>query len=562
MAVVSGSYLIARTLKEEGVDTLFYLTGSPIGDIVLSCDELGIRTIDFRHEQAAAFAAHAYARVTGRPGVCTGVSGPGTLNLLTGVYTAAVDCAPMVVLGGASEVHEVGRDTFQEVDQVSIMQPLCKYWHRPTTVDRYPEIVSTAFRQTMSGRPGPVYIDVGADVVYERIEEDEAVRPTRALKRSRPAAEPGAVSEAVEMLAAAERPIIFAGGGVFFSGGASELQRLVDATKIPFYTAPMSRGLVPEDHVVSFQGARSTAMREADVVLVVGTRLNWMMQHGRRFSPDAKIIQIDIEASEIGHNRDADLGIVGDAKAVLGQLADEAEVQQPRFEDRLESPWIVRLRQDNERRARQTAPVMNSDQVPIHPLRLCKEVRDFLDREAILSVDGNEILHFGRQSIPTYVPGHRLNSGVTGTMGVGLPYGIGAQIAKPGAQVLVLHGDGSMGMNAMELDTAVRHDLPVVTVVSNNAGWGAAIPGQRTPGQHLGFTAFHEMAEMLGGYGEEVREPDQIRPALQRAFDSGKPAVVNVIVEPTAGAQSSAWVGSWSEPGAAEGAASYGTGSA
>ena len=220
MSVVSGSYLIARTLKEEGVDTLFYLTGSPIGDIVLSCDDLGIRTIDFRHEQAAAFAAHAYARVTGRPGVCTGVSGPGTLNLLTGVYTAAVDCAPMVVLGGASEVHETGRDTFQEVDQVSIMQPLCKYWHRPTTVDRYPEIVSTAFRQATSARPGPVYVDVGADVVYEQIEEDAAIRPTRALKRSRPAAEPGAVTEAVEMLAAAERPIIFAGGGVFFSGGA------------------------------------------------------------------------------------------------------------------------------------------------------------------------------------------------------------------------------------------------------------------------------------------------------------------------------------------------------
>ena len=159
---------------------------------------------------------------------------------------------------------------------------------------------------------------------------------------------------------------------------------------------------------------------------------------------------------------------------------------------------------------------MNSDQVPIHPLRLCKEIKDFLDRDAILSVDGNEILHFGRQSIPTYVPGHRLNSGVTGTMGVGLPYGIGAQAAKPGTQVLVLHGDGSMGMNAMELDTAIRHDLPVVTVVSNNAGWGASIPGQRTPGQYLGFTAFHKMAEMLGGYGEEVREPDQIRPALHQ----------------------------------------------
>ena len=557
MSVVSGSHLIARTLKEEGVDVLFFLPGSPIGDIVRECEDLGIRIIDFRHEQAAAFAAHAYARVTGKPGVCTGVSGPGTLNLLTGVYTAAVDCAPMIILGGASEVHEVGRDTFQEIDQMAIMQPLCKYLHRTTTAARYPEIISTAFRQALSGRPGPVYIDIGADVVYEEVEEESETKPTRALKRSRPSAEPGSVKEAISILADADRPIIFAGGGVFFSGGAPDLERLVDITKIPFYTTPMSRGLVPEDHPVSFQGARSTAMREADVILIVGTRMNWMTQYGDRFSDDAKIIQVDIDATEIGHNRDVELGIVGDAKAVLGQMSDEAERQGARFAGSMESPWIVRLSEDNKRRARQTAPIMDSDQVPIHPLRLCREIRDFLDRNAIVSVDGNEILHFGRQSIPTFVPGHRLNSGVTGTMGVGLPYGIGAQIAKPDEQVLVLHGDGSMGMNAMELDTAIRHDLPVVTVVCNNANWGAYLPGERSPGQHLGFTAFHTMSELLGGYGEEVKDPNEIQPALKRAFDSGKAAVINVIVEPTAAALSPSWVGSWSDPTSTSSASPY-----
>ena len=538
MALVNGSYLIARTLKEEGVDTLFYLMGGPNFDIVMAAQDLGIKTVDFRHEQAAAFAAHAYARVTGKPGVCTAASGPGTLNLLTGVYTASIDCAPMVVLGGASAVHVIGREDFQEVDQVSIMQPLCKYSHRPTMAARYPEIVSTAYRQALSGRPGPVYIDCGGDVLYEEIEEDEAVKPTRAVKRSRPAAEADAVREAVDMLAGAERPIIVAGGGVFFSGGASELERLVDVTNIPFYTAPMSRGLVPEDHAVSFQGARSMAMREADVVLVAGTRLNWMLQFGQRMSEQAKIIQIDIDAGEIGHNRSVDLGIVGDAKAVLSQLADEAEDQTSRFAGALESPWVVHLSEDEERRANQVAPLLNSDQAPIHPLRLCKEIREFLDRDAILCVDGNEILHFGRQSIPSYVPGHRLNSGVTGTMGVGLPYGIGAKLAKPDKQVLVLHGDGSMGMNAMEIDTAVRYDLPVVTVISNNAGWTARSPNKRKPGRELGFTAFHEMAQALGAYGEQVEEPDEIRPALERAFGSGKAAVLNVIVEPTAGASS------------------------
>ena len=544
MALVTGSYLIARTLKEEGVDTLFYLMGGPNFDIVMACQDLGIKAIDFRHEQAAAFAAHAYARVTGKPGVCTAASGPGTLNLLTGVYTAAIDCAPMVVLGGAGPVHEIGREAFQEVDQVSIMKPLCKYWHQPTSAARYPEIVSTAYRQAMSGRPGPVYVDCGADVLYEEVEEDKAIRPTRAAKRTRPAAEPGAVKEAVDMLAGAERPIIFAGGGVFFSGGAGELERLVDITSIPFYTAPMSRGLVPEDHPVSFQGARSTAMREADVVLVAGTRLNWMMQYGRRFSDDAKVIQIDIDGSEIGHNRNIDLGIVGDAGVVLGQLVDEAESRSSDFSSALESPWVVRLREDNERRATQSAPVLDSDQVPIHPARLCKEIREFVDRDAIVSVDGNEILHIGRQTIPTYLPGHRLNSGVTGTMGVGLPYGIGAQLAKPEKQVLVLHGDGSMGLNAMEIDTCVRHKLPVVTVISNNAGWTARTPDHRKPGRELGFTAFHDMATGLGAYGEKVEDPDEIRPALERAFNSGKPAVINVIVEPTAAGISRAWGGS------------------
>jgi len=547
MGLVNGSYLIAKTLKEEGVDTLFYLMGGPNFDIVMACEDLGIRTVDFRHEQGAAFAAHAYARVTGKPGVCTASSGPGTLNLLTGVYTAAIDCAPMIVLGGAGPVHEISRDAFQEVDQVGIMQPLCKYWHRTTQAARYPEIVSTAYRQALSGRPGPVYIDCGADVLYEEIEEDSAIRPTHVLSRSRPSAEPGAIKEAIDILANAERPIIFAGGGAFFSGAASELERFVDITNIPFYTAPMSRGLVPEDHAVSFQGARSTAMREADAVLVVGTRLNWMMQYGRRFSDDAKVVQIDIEAGEIGHNRNVDLGIVGDARAVMAQMVQEAEHQAAAFAGAIESPWVVHLKEVNEKRAAQVAPLLHSDQAPIHPLRLCYEISEFLDRDAIVSVDGNEILNFGRQSIPTYVPGHRLNSGVTGTMGVGLPYGIGAKIAKPSVQSLVLHGDGSMGLNAMEIDTAVRHNLPVVTVVSNNAGWTARDPEHRKPGRELGFTAFDEMATALGGYGEKVEDPAQIRPALERAFDSGVAAVVNVIVEPTAAAASAAWHGTGME---------------
>ncbi len=544
MGKVTGSYLVARTLREEGVEVLFYLMGGPNFDIVMAAQDLGIRTVDFRHEQAAAFAAHAYARVTGRPGVCTAASGPGTLNLLTGAYTASIDCAPMVILGGAGPVHDIGREAFQEVDQVGIFEPLCKYVHQPTRAERYPEIVSTAFRQATSGRPGPVYVDCGADVLYEEVEEERAIAPTRAADKSRPAADPAAVDRAVEMLAGAERPIVFAGGGVFFSGGAAQFERFVDLTSTPFYTAPMSRGLAPEDHPVSFPAARSTAMREADLVLVVGTRLNWMMQYGGRFARDAEIIQVDIDPGEIAHNRACDLGIVADASLALAQLADAAEARSHDFAARRESPWLARLSEYQDAKAAQMQGLLTSAQTPIHPLRLCAEIDRFVDRDAIISVDGNEILHFGRQSISTHVPGHRLNSGVTGTMGVGLPYGIGAKVAKPDKQVLVLHGDGSMGMNAMELDTLVRFDLPVVTVVANNAGWTSRTPYVRKPGRELGFTAFHDMATALGCHGERVEDPDEIAPALDRAFSSGRPAVIDVIVEPTAAGASPAWGGS------------------
>ena len=346
------------------------------------------------------------------------------------------------------------------------------------------------------------------------------------------------------MLAASERPMIFAGGGAFFSGAADELTELVDLTSTPFYTAPMSRGLVAEDHAVSFQAARSTAMRETDFVLVVGTRLNWMVQYGHRFNPNAKVVQIDIDPAELGHNRNIDLGIVGDAKTVVSQMLEEARNREADWAGRIESDWILRLSEVEDQRAAQGAALRNSDQTPMHPVRLCKEISEFLDRDAIVSVDGNEILHIGRQNIPTFEPGHRLNSGVTGTMGVGLPYGIGAKLAKPDKQVLVLHGDGSMGMNAMELDTCVRHNIPVVTVISNNAGWTARTPDKRKPGRELGFTNFDGMARELGAYGERVEDPNEIKPALQRAFDSGKPAVINAIVEPTVGGVSRAWGGS------------------
>jgi thiamine pyrophosphate-dependent acetolactate synthase large subunit-like protein len=539
MATITGSEVLAQALSSQGVDTMFYLMGGPMLETEAACIQLGIRAIDHRHEQAAAFAAHAWTRVTRRPGVCMAASGPGATNLLTGVATAFTDAAPLVAIGGSSPRVYLGMEAFQEIDQLAVFKPVTKWAERVYDAKRIPDVLATAFRQATSGRPGPVYIDMPGDVLGEKV-EDNAVTYGPAWKPSpRTLGDTGAIKEAVALLARAQRPIIVAGSGVWWSDGAAALQAFVEATGIPFWTKPISRGLIPEDHALSFLNARSKAFTETDCVLAVGTRFDWMIQFGRppRFAADMKVIHVDVNPAELGHNRAVDLPIAGDARAVLEQLRAEAE---GKITPKTYAAWTGKLRTLDAEKASEQDKAMSSDELPIHPLRLCKEVRDFLRRDAILVVDGQEILNFGRQAIPTYTPGHRLNSGAFGTMGVGLPYGVGAKVAKPDKQVLVLHGDGSFGINAMDIDTAVRHNIPVVCVISNNGGWTADAPWARPlpkPGRNLGFTRYDRMAVDLGAHGELVEKPHEIRPALERAFASGKPAVVNVITDGKARAQ-------------------------
>ena len=537
MPTVDGSYLVARTLKEEGVRHLFFLMGGPNYEIINNSEDMGIACVDFRHEQAASMAAHAYARVCGLPGVTTAASGPGSLNLLTGHYNAFIDLAPMVTLGGAGPLSAVGRDGFQEVDQAAIFAPVSKAVIRPTETARMPEHVSSAFRLAVSGRPGPVYVDCPEDVLYGKVKEDSSSTATRSGFTAPPSGDPDLIEELAVMLARASRPIVLAGGGVFWSKAWGELREFVDRSGTPFYTTPMSRGLIPEDHEMFFGGARSTAFRDTDFVLVLGTRFNWIMTFGRRISAAAKVVQVDVCQEEMGHNRSVDLAITGDAKAVLrqlnGKIAKMPRFSAPRFEE-----WREYLRSVDLERRSKIAPLENSEQIPIHPLRLCKDLRDVMDRSAVLSIDGNEILHFGRQSMPAYEPGSRLNSGPTGCMGVGLPYAIGAKLARPNSLSVALHGDGSLGMNVQDFDTAVRFKLPITIVVSNNQGWTARVEGVRKPGRELGYTRFDRIAEAMGGHGENVEHPSEIRPALERALGSGIPAIVNVRTDPAARALS------------------------
>jgi thiamine pyrophosphate-dependent acetolactate synthase large subunit-like protein len=535
MTTVTGSELLARALTSQGMDTLFYLMGGPMLETESALIKLGVRAIDTRHEQAASMMAHAWTRLTRRPGVCMGCSGPGTTNLVTGVANAFADAAPLIAIGGSSPRVYLGMEAFQEMDQVAVMRPITKWAERVLDARRIPEFVATAFRQAISGRPGPVYLDLPGDVLGEEVDDSTVTFPPRWRPVPRAQGDPGAVREAVALLASAERPLIFGGSGVLWSDAASALQALVDATGIPFYTTPLARGLVPEDHALAFLNARVKAFAEADVMLVVGSRFNYVIQFGRppRFARDLKVIHVDVNPTELGHNRQPDVPIAGDARAVLEQLlaAARGRVDPSRFRG-----WVSRLQAlDGEKQA-EMDKVMASDQVPIHPLRLCREVREFLQRDAILVVDGQEILNYGRQSIPTFVAGHRLNSGPFGCMGVGLPFAVGAKVACPDTQVVALHGDGSYGINAMEIDTAVRHRIPVLVVISNNGGWTGDPHGTK-PGRNLGFTRYDRMAEALGAHGEFVDKPHEIRPALERAAASGKPAVVNVITDPKARAQ-------------------------
>jgi len=532
MGSITGSELLAKSLKAQGMDTLFYLMGGPMLETESACIKLGVRAIDSRHEQGASMMAHAYSRLTRRPGVCMASSGPGTINMATGVANAFVDAAPLIAVGGTSPRIFFGMDAFQEVDQLSLYKPITKWATRILDAKRIPDVVATAFRQATSGRPGPVFLDLPGDVLGEVVEESAVPMPAHWRPAPRAHGDPATITEAIALLSRAERPLLIAGSGVWWSDAGAALQSFVETAGIPFYTTPLSRGAIPEDHGLAFLFARARAFAEADVILNVGTRFNYVIQFGRppRWAADVKVIQVDVDPTELGHNRPADVPIFGDARAVLQQLTAEAKGKLDKGRYRT---WVDRLKSIDAEKGLESEKAMSDDKVPIHPLRLCKEVRDFLRRDAILVVDGQEILNFGRQSIPTFTAGHRLNSGPFGCMGVGLPFGIGAKVACPDTQVVVLHGDGSYGINGTEIDTAVRHKIPVLVVISNNGGW-TADPKQDKPGRNLGYTRYDKVAIDYGAHGEFVEKPHEIRAALERAYASHKPALVNVVTDYTA----------------------------
>ena len=532
MAELTGSEIIAKCLAKEGIKDLFFIMGGPMLLAEAVCIKEGIRMIDVRHEQAAAFACQAYSRLKQTPSVCMAASGPGVTNLVTGMANALVDCCPVVAFGGSSPLSQFGRQVFQEIDQVELMRGCCKYVDRLINLKRIPQQINFALQKAMTGKPGPVYIDCPGDMLYQKIDENlvDWSYAGRPLVDSRPMGDPRQVDALVAALQKSERPLIVSGSGVIWSRAWSEMQQLVEAAGIPFYTTPQGRGVVPDDHEYSYLTMRSSAFRDADLIIVLGTRMNYIIGHASppRFGPNATIARIDIDSAEIAMAaRYVDIPIVGDCKAVLGQVISgiKGKVTADHYK-----AWRGKLH-DGEMAKRSAAganrPAEDGD---IHPVRMLEAVRDFAKRDAILCVDGQETLNFGRQTMPTFSPGHRMNSGPFGTMGVGLPFGLGAKVACPDKQVIVVHGDGSMGMNAMEMDTAIRHKIPLLIVISLNGGW-TGDPKREKPGRDLGYMRYDLMCQAFGGYGEYVTKPEDITPALERAqkkVDEGMVALVNV----------------------------------
>jgi thiamine pyrophosphate-dependent acetolactate synthase large subunit-like protein len=530
-----GSDIVAKAMKHEGVTDFFYIMGGPMLAVESACLKLGLRGIDVRHEQAAAMAGFAYARLLNKPGFCMAASGPATTNLVTGVAHAWADCTPIVALGGAAPVSTWHRGAFQDTDQLALFKPITKWADRVHSPKRIPELIHLAVAQAMTGRTGPTYLDLPGDILYQEVDEStiEYPEPFDYAKRARPAINANDVKAIVELMAKAKQPVLVTGSGVQWSEADKEMLAFVEAAGIPFFATPQGRGVIPEDHKYSYLTARAAAFKDADLILVVGTRMNYVIGNAAppRWNAAAKIVRIDIDPVEIASApRKLDVGVVADAKVAFGQLTEaiKGKVAPASYET-----WRERLRSRNVQKMAEAEQSLSNNQSPIHPLRLCKEVRDFIDRDCVLCVDGQETLNYARQAIPQFTARHRINSGAYGTMGVGMPFGLGAKAAKPDKQVVVLHGDGSWGMNAMEFDTVMRHNLPVLVIISQNGGW-TGDPDKSKPGRDLGYPRYDKFAECFGGHGEYVEKPEDIRPALERAkkaVAAGKSAIVTVVTD-------------------------------
>jgi len=537
---VDGHTVIAHTLKKLGVTHVYGMSGTPIRETLPACSKVGIRPIGVHNQQAGVMMAAAQNFVGGQlTGVVVFSAGPAITNAVTGVLVAKDNGWPVVVLGGRRPLSMKGMGSFQELDAVPIFQSITKWSSVVETTSDIPKYLTHAVHVATNGRPGPVYLDLPEEALMGTVSEWDSLDPEPCL---RPTPDSHAISKAAELLFHAKRPALIIGTDIRWSSLYDELQKLVESLNLPFITSPMGRGFLSDDHPLCFNAARGLLQSKADVVLLLGARLDWTFRFGTELAADAKLIQVDIHDQEIGGNRSPAVSLVGDVKHVLQALLDPCDMDGGgNGKKKLRDDWLALL---NKRKAQNLLTLeseMNAVTIPMSPHRLAKEIRDFLPRNAICILDGNVIMAAAQEVIPSFSPASRLTAGANGCMGVGIPFGMGAKLSHPDRLVVVICGDLAFGLNAMELETAVRHKIPLIVVVANNEGISGSIHHKTLyPTNHERVTMFQpgiryeKIIEAFGGYAEYVEHPEQLKGALERAVKSGSPACLNVKVDPDA----------------------------
>ncbi len=535
MAEIHGGRIVAKALKAEDVSYIFTLCGGHVMPIYDGCIDEGIRVIDVRHEQTAAHAADGWARVTGRPGVAVVTAGPGLTDAVTGVASAHRANIPMLIFGGQGPRPFADMGSLQDMNHVELMRPITKWAVSVPEGRRLGEYVSMAFRVATTGIPGPVYLEMPIDQLFNTYDESRLEFPTQYRTEAGIAGDPRYIQRAFDLLRKAQRPVALVGSQLRWSRRREAYPVFAETFGMPIYVNGIGRGSLPPDNPYFFSQTRKDALKQADVVLIFGTPLDFRLGYGREshFNPAAALIQIDLDGGEIGRNRPIDIGIVGDTGIVMEQLTELAKAQG--FTAAMVKPWLDGMRQKEQQKWERMQSEMGSDSVPVNPLRACKEIADCLGRDAIVIGDGGDFVATAASVLRIYEQGHWLDPGPLGTLGVGPGYAMAAKLAKPANPVVIIYGDGSFGLHGMEFEAMVRQKINVVGVVGNDAAWQQIRRGQvqlygeeRAVATALSFVHYERVVEALGGHGEYVERPEDIRPAMQRALNAGKPALVNI----------------------------------
>lgn len=536
MAEIDGAHLFAKALKQEGVEYVFTLNGGHIYNLYEGCVDEGIKVIDFRHEQIAAHAAEGWAKVTGKPGVAIVTAGPGVTDTVTAVANAFGAPSPMILIGGNAAIGDQLKGALQDFDAVTLLKSITKFSEQVKRADRIPEYVATAFRYATTGVPGPVYLEIPSDIVNGKADETKVKFPQHYRTESRAYGDPEYIKKAVDILMTAQRPMVIAGSDIWWSQASDELREFVELVQAPVFLNAMGRGSIPNDHPQLGSLGRRYAMVKSDAVVLVGTPIDFRLGFGSdtMFPQQPKLIEIMMDGRLIGNNRDIDVGIVGDAKPILGQLMEELRGSGYRSGG---MAWVEEVINEDRALKAEDEPMLNSGQTPIHPMRVMKELRDFLDYDATVIGDGGDFVTFAARVLKINKPGHWLDPGQFGCLGPGAGFAAAAQLARPGKQVCIVYGDGAFGLNGFDMETFVRFKLPIVGIVGNNGAWNQTTQGVlRRGGRAIGTflsqdTNYAMIMEGMGGYGERVTDPSQIRPALERAFNSGRPALLDVVTD-------------------------------